>query len=312
MLWKLDGVTADGRRLEPDVMTAHGRPSWLSSFVFPQEEPSVRNWVAWRAFWSSQLRRDGTLERPLGVWTHPTHQAWLWHAANDGRLLYTGGDRPIAYSRAPASRSTRQQALFQRDGPVGPEVRAVAPVSVSAKGDHAKLVGGQGPCLCNARPPDQDFWTFLASWGGEWMWEVVNGESDDLLWLAEALCQGTSIWTTDGSYDWKRAPRVSGAGWIVCNKATRKVLQGNFYEVSRSASSYRGELLGLLALHTLALTVVEFYGIEQAIGVIRCDNDPALAKSKSNRWKVRSGASQADVLRALRSIKNKSVPLVYL
>ena len=67
MLWKSDGVTADGRRLEPDVMTAHGRPSWLSSFVFPREEPSVRNWVAWRAFWSSQLCRDGTLERPLGV-----------------------------------------------------------------------------------------------------------------------------------------------------------------------------------------------------------------------------------------------------
>ena len=29
MLRKSDGVTADGRRLEPDVMTAHGRPSWL-------------------------------------------------------------------------------------------------------------------------------------------------------------------------------------------------------------------------------------------------------------------------------------------
>ena len=144
------------------------------------------------------------------------------------------------------------------------------------------------------------------------MWEVVNGESDDLLWLAEALCQGTSIWTTDGSYDRKRAPRVSGAGWIICDKATRKVLRGNFYEVSRSASSYRGELLGLLALHTLALAVVEFYGIEQATGVMRCDNDPALIKSKSNRRRVRSGASQADILRALRSIKtNPALQFTY-
>ena len=135
------------------------------------------------------------------------------------------------------------------------------------------------------------------------MWEVINGQSDNLSWLAKALCQGTSIWTTDGSYDCKRAPRVSGAGWIVCDKATRKVLRGNFYKISRSASSYRGELLGLLALHTLALAVVEFYGIEQATGVMRCDNDPALAKSKSNRRRVRSGASQADILRALRSAK---------
>ena len=73
MLWKLDGVTADGRGPEPDAMIAHNHPFWLSSVVFPREEPSARNWVVWRAFWLSQLCRDGTLERPLGVWTHPTH-----------------------------------------------------------------------------------------------------------------------------------------------------------------------------------------------------------------------------------------------
>ena len=76
-----------------------------------------------------------------------------------------------------------------------------------------------------------------------------------------------------------------------------------FYKVSYIASSYRSELLGLLALHTPALAVVEFYGTKQATGVMRYDNDPALAKSKSNRRRVRSGASQADALRALRSIK---------
>ena len=48
MLWKSDGVTADGRGPEPDAMIAHNHPFWLSSVVFPREEPSARNWVVWR------------------------------------------------------------------------------------------------------------------------------------------------------------------------------------------------------------------------------------------------------------------------
>ena len=116
------------------------------------------------------------------------------------------------------------------------------------------------------RSLDQGFRLFLASYEEEGIWEVIEGDSDNLLWLVEALCKGMSTWKMDGLFNWKRASRVLGEGWIVCDKATRKVLRGNFYKVSCSASSYRGELLSLPALHTLALAMVEFYGVEQAKG----------------------------------------------
>ena len=83
------------------------------------------------------------------------------------------------------------------------------------------------------------------------MWDEVENEDQDLTWLVEGLKRGSVIAVADGSYDRKKAPEVSGAGWVLCCTRSRRMLQGNFYEVSPSASSYRGELLGLAALHYL-------------------------------------------------------------
>lgn len=42
------------------------------------------------------------------------------------------------------------------------------------------------------------------------MWEGVEDKEQDLTWLVEGLRHGSLIMVTDGSYDKKRAPTVSG------------------------------------------------------------------------------------------------------
>ena len=37
----------------------------------------------------------------------------------------------------------------------------------------------------------------------------------DVLWIVEGLRDGSLIWTTDGSYDRKRAVDLCGVGWII-------------------------------------------------------------------------------------------------
>jgi hypothetical protein len=136
------------------------------------------------------------------------------------------------------------------------------------------------------------------------MWEHIDkAEQKDIGWLIEALANDTAILVTDGSYDRKRAPTISGAGWmIVCTKS-HKTLRGSFYEISHSASAYRGELLGLVALHTLVWGIVTFYNLDAAKGLIVCDNEGALYKSSYRPLRIKNGAKQADLLRALRSLK---------
>ena len=123
----------------------------------------------------------------------------------------------------------------------------------------------------------------------------------------DALTNGTAIWVTDGSYIKEVAPDISGAGWILhCTRTTYR-LYGSFVEKSPYAGSYRGELLGLLAIHTLARAIEIFYKVTIASGKICCDNQGALHKSKQDRRRIPTGASQADIKRSLRNVKNSMV-----
>ena len=44
------------------------------------------------------------------------------------------------------------------------------------------------------------FWDVLDSWGGEWMWELVDPKyrSEDLSWLDKGINNGTLVCCADG------------------------------------------------------------------------------------------------------------------
>ena len=65
---------------------------------------------------------------------------------------------------------------------------------------------------------------------------------------------------TDGSYMRETREDVSAACWIFhCRKTGHKLI-GTFYEESNQANSYRGERLGLLAIHLLLAAIVGYFG----------------------------------------------------
>ncbi len=64
---------------------------------------------------------------------------------------------------------------------------------------------------------------FIDTCGGNWMWRNINtGDKpkDDMQWVADGMTAGTLIWTTDGSYNRKRAADLLRVGWIIFCKAT--------------------------------------------------------------------------------------------
>ena len=92
------------------------------------------------------------------------------------------------------------------------------------------------------------------------MWKVINVKgSFDAVILS--IVESRAIWCTDGSFDRVVLPDVSSAGWIIFDPDTKSWLEGSFYEVSGDASAYRGELLGLAALHLIAAAVTELHGV---------------------------------------------------
>ncbi len=152
------------------------------------------------------------------------------------------------------TRSTHAYLMSYKE-PLSPATDHGTPILVTGVSTQRVTKLSTGPVLVAATDSRTRFWEFLHGWGGTWMWEVIEPGKDtpvDVVWIAEGLREGSLIWTTDGSYDRKRAVDLCGVGWIIFCTKTGFRLTGTFWERSPLASSYRAELLGLCALHILA------------------------------------------------------------
>jgi hypothetical protein len=87
----------------------------------------------------------------------------------------------------------------------------------------------EGPPPLATTEDRKPFWDFIATWGGSWMWHDINNvdkPKDNIQWIAEGMTAGTLVWTTNRSYDRKRAADSSGVGWIVFCKTTGRQIMG--------------------------------------------------------------------------------------
>jgi hypothetical protein len=178
----------------------------------------------------------------------------------------------------------------------------VLPITVNNVTDDVVSVKGVGFSLSTLNVRLNTFWEMLMRRGGTWMWDYVSDRSNDTGWLMTALQQGSAVLATDGSYSRIRGPTVCRAGWVFACRRSRRILCGSFYKFSTNASAYRGELLGLVALHTLVLHICKHYHLREAKEKIICDSQSALRESGRRRRQIRPGAAQGDIFLTLRTI----------
>jgi hypothetical protein len=68
-----DVTTADGRYLKKFIFDP-GCKNSKSTYKFPREKPSNKDWRTWFNFWDSFTLTGDKLKVPLGNWIHPTHR----------------------------------------------------------------------------------------------------------------------------------------------------------------------------------------------------------------------------------------------
>ena len=138
------------------------------------------------------------------------------------------------------------------------------------------------------------------------MWEVIKPGKDtpaDVSWIVNGLRNGALIWTTDGSYDRKKAVDLCGVGWMIFCTNTGFRLTGTFWERSPLASLYRAELLGLCALHLFAQALAEFYKVVGWTAMLCCDNKRVLEVSSHHTRRIQLSAKCDDIRRSLKAVK---------
>ena len=213
-----DISTADGRYLTNFVFNRGGTMA-ESMFKFPLQSPTKDDWNSWFNFWHQFTSTGDKLKVPLGNWIHKSHRIWKWfYRPQDNNLQRI--DRGTVYhyklvTGHQGTRTTRVYHLVIREEVFSPAIQLGSPTSISGFSNQQVVKLNEGPAFPQDPEEISNFWKFLHSWEGNWMWEGIDNDQDkksDMSWKAEGMTHNSLIWVTDGSYNRKKARDLSGVG----------------------------------------------------------------------------------------------------
>ncbi len=94
----------------------------------------------------------------------------------------------------------------------------------------------------------------LMWWGNTWLWDHLTITGGDY-WIHQAIAKGTLVAVMDGLYMCKLYPNICSAAFVLeCSKG-QGCIYGTFSEATKVANTYRGKLLGLMAIHLILLSI---------------------------------------------------------
>jgi hypothetical protein len=125
-------------------------------------------------------------------------------------------------------------------------------VEFTLEGEHFCLTSVAPIAIPNPAPTT--FMEVINSWGNTWLWEhmTITGR---VTWVEESIADGMLLAVMDGSYIRELFPNVCLAAFVPeCSRGRGRIF-GVFTEASCVTNAYRGELLGLMAIHLIILSV---------------------------------------------------------
>jgi hypothetical protein len=199
-----------------------------SSYNFPNCYPSQNDCKLWLDIWMSTTGNSGLLHIPLAEWLYPSHRMWQWYYYKYNNILYHKGEEGdnanTTFVRTDAHARTRSQHEYYQGEDIDIIQGHCVPAQVLPSAGGTIIRRSLGPPLATLPTQLVSFWDHLRSLGGECMWDDVQGGKSDVAWIGAALCKGSFIGVTDGSYNREQAKTVSGLGWTICCIRTRNPL----------------------------------------------------------------------------------------
>ena len=254
VLFVSDVLCAAGRYLDPQYLQMRDIDvQWSTYSRFPNEQPTTSDFKLWCGA-LRQLAPRGRVQHGMRDFTSRGHKLWKWRYCRESdRVLHLKStDRMDVYARSqlPRHRGPNRYTRFLVDQPCEERgdictVEPVAPAVIRVRSSSAPF---------HPTEPPSTFLEVLRDWGCTWLWDDLRLEGDTS-WLAESLQRGSLTAVADGSYMRDLHPHLCSAAFIFeCSQSGQRLV-GSLAEHSISANAFRGELLGLLAIHLILLSI---------------------------------------------------------
>jgi hypothetical protein len=165
------------------------------------------------------------------------------------------------------------------------------------EGNHNKVSITSVAAAPRPEKMPESLFDVLREWDNTWMWKSLRLMGDDN-WLHDSIKAGTCIAVTDGSYIREIYPELCSCAFVLeCTEGRGRIF-GSFPEQSKVANAYRGELLGLMAIHLILLAANKL--ASELRGRVRIFSDCLGALNKvtslpANR--LPSGCKHSDILK---------------
>ncbi len=185
----------------------------------------------------------------VGRFVRQSHRIWKWYWNSKELTLHCINEDGISEDIFVAGRKPNR-FHFSHSQHRG-ELRSVCSVQPTLEENHWRLLSTM-PMAAGAQTPTT-FLEVLESWGN-WLWESMT-ISGGMEWINHSITEGSLVAVTNGSYIRKLYPNLCSAAFILeCAKGSGRIV-GSFSECLDVANAYRGELLGLMAIHLLLLSI---------------------------------------------------------
>ena len=291
VLFLSDILGASGGSLDKRYLHERRPGECWSSMKFPREVvtgPEMELWC--RAI--AQVVSHGPALASLGPFKVDGHKRWEWRVVESRGRLYRqngaqvevcGHVRRGRYTYIRTSRSGRMRGNMATVEDGTPGMKKVCSIASSPTRPNAPT----------------DFLEVLRGWGHTWIWDnlKVTGGTD---WIAQAINDNSLLAVNDGSYIKEHHPELCSAAFIFeCTKG-RGRLVGAFAEASVAANVYRGELLGLMAVHLLLLAVAKMSPDLRGKAAIYSDCLGALGRVATlPPYRIPSRCRHSDILKTI-------------
>lgn len=304
VLTMADIIEGDGSSLRWDVSAwspAHGYFS--SSYEWPNEQPSTKDWAVWRKGLRYLTSDSGTLDylMSLGDWITTPHKLHEWFYSPSERRVYRRIQRSERYLRyRPSHGTSTRRPTFTCDG-ISSDLPADACYATARKRSNYVRLHSWAENYFPDRPQPQSIHEVIDRLSAHWPLNISNFTHSQE--VATSIRNGTATAVSDGSYMAAVNPELGTASWIIesdTGLSVNGVVQTS--GMPKEVNAYRSELQGIHANMMALKAICEFHGIEEGKATVCCDNEKGIYLADCKWVHLALRTKHADLIQAIRRL----------